>query len=38
MILIQSPIGGPLLNQAIPTLEDFPSVLVPHLDRWAEVR
>ena len=36
VILIQSPIGGPLLTQAIPTLEDFPSVLVPHLDRWAE--
>jgi DNA polymerase epsilon subunit 1 len=32
VILIQSPIGGPLLTQAIPTLEDFPSVLVPHLD------
>lgn len=35
VIVVQSPAGGPLLNQAIPALQDFPSVLVPHVDRWA---
>ena len=35
VVLVQSPIGGAPLNKAIPALEDFPCVLIPHLDRWA---
>lgn len=34
IILVQSPIGGHQFNQAIPALEDFPRVIIPHMERY----